>query len=48
MTSAETIAIKVYAIELSTVSNYAIKGTSVEILDSSESSSGASVPYLGC
>jgi len=28
--------------------NYAIKGTSVEALDSSESSSGASVPYLGC
>jgi len=30
------------------MSNYAIKGTSVEILDSSESSSSASVPYLGC
>jgi hypothetical protein len=30
------------------VANYAIKGTSVEILDSSESSSGASVPYFGC
>ena len=29
-------------------SNYALKGTSVEILDSSEPSSGASVPYLGC
>jgi len=29
-------------------SNYAIKGTSVETLDSSEPSSGASVPYLGC
>ncbi len=29
-------------------SNDAIKGTSVEILDSSERSSGASVPYLGC
>jgi hypothetical protein len=29
-------------------SNYAIKGTSVETLDSSELSSGASVPYLGC
>jgi hypothetical protein len=28
--------------------NYAIKGTSVETLDSSELSSGASVPYLGC
>ncbi len=28
--------------------NYAIKGTSVETLDSSESSSGASVPYFGC
>jgi len=32
----------------SLISNYAIKGTSVEILDSSERSSGASVPYLGC
>jgi hypothetical protein len=30
------------------VSNYAIKGTSVETLDSSELSSGASVPYFGC
>jgi hypothetical protein len=30
------------------VANYAIKGTSVEILDSSELSSGASVPYFGC
>jgi hypothetical protein len=29
-------------------SNYAIKGTSVETLDSSELSSGASVPYFGC
>jgi hypothetical protein len=29
-------------------SNYAIKGTSVEMLDSSELSSGASVPYFGC
>ena len=29
-------------------SNDAIKGTSVEIVDSSERSSGASVPYLGC
>jgi len=29
-------------------SNYAIKGTSVETLDSSESPSGASVPYFGC
>jgi hypothetical protein len=28
--------------------NYAIKGTSVETLDSNELSSGASVPYLGC
>jgi len=28
--------------------NYALKGTSVETLDSSERSSGASVPYLGC
>jgi hypothetical protein len=28
--------------------NYAIKGTSVETLDSSELSSGASVPYFGC
>jgi hypothetical protein len=28
--------------------NYALKGTSVETLDSSEPSSGASVPYLGC
>ena len=28
--------------------NYAIKGTSVETLHSSELSSGASVPYLGC
>jgi hypothetical protein len=33
---------------LSQMPNYAIKGTSVEILDSFESSSGASVPYLGC
>jgi hypothetical protein len=30
------------------VPNYAIKGTSVETLDSSEPSSGASVPYFGC
>ena len=30
------------------VSNYAIKGTSVETWHSSELSSGASVPYLGC
>ena len=29
-------------------SNYAIKGTSVETLDLSELSSGASVPYFGC
>ena len=29
-------------------SNYAIKGTSVETWHSSELSSGASVPYLGC
>jgi hypothetical protein len=29
-------------------SNYAIKGTSVETLDSSEPSSGASAPYFGC
>ena len=29
-------------------SNYAIKGTSVETLDSTELSSGASVPYFGC
>ena len=28
--------------------NYAIKGTSVETLDSSELSSSASVPYFGC
>jgi restriction system protein len=28
--------------------NYAIKGTSVHTLDSSEPSSGASVPYFGC
>jgi hypothetical protein len=28
--------------------NYAIKGTSVHKLDSSELSSGASVPYFGC
>jgi hypothetical protein len=30
------------------MANYAIKGTSVETLDSSELSSGASVPYFGC
>jgi hypothetical protein len=29
-------------------SNYAIKGTSVHTLDSSELPSGASVPYFGC
>ncbi len=30
------------------MTNYAIKGASVETVDSSELSSGASVPYLGC